>query len=77
MARYFTGLKRTNSFLGSGFTELIPAMDTPSRGGTDGNNENVHNFSSMFLQGEVYSTNCIIFCIFLSYKTLNTSYLFL
>ena len=39
-------------FFGSGFEEIISAMDTPSRTGADGFNENVHNyFINVFARG--------------------------
>lgn len=54
-----------NLFLGNGFTKIIPAMDIPSRGGTDGNNENVHNyFINVFARGGLAHLT-IIFLIYL------------
>ena len=64
-------------FWGSGFTELIPAMDTPSRGGTDGNNENVHNFFfNVFARGGFTQLIVLFFVYFYLIKHLNTSYPF-
>ena len=52
-------------------------MDTPSRGGTDGNNENVHNFFfNVFARGGFTQLIVLFFVYFYLIKHLNTSYPF-
>ena len=57
---------------GSGFEEIIPAMDTPSRSGVDGFNENVHNyFINVFARGglvHLFLILCLYICIFKNIK---------
>lgn len=62
-------------FWGYGFTELIPAMDIPSRGGTDGNNENVHNyFFNIFARGGFSQLLLVLYIYFYLIQYLTTLY---
>lgn len=57
---------------GSGFEEIIPAMDNPSRTGADGFNENVHNyFINVFARGglvHLLLILCVYICILKNIK---------
>jgi len=65
-------IENSTIFFGSGYQDIIPAMKIVGRGGSDGLNENVHNFLvNIFARGGLLQLgifSCILILIFINSK---------
>lgn len=78
----FIDLNKENKILfGYGYNDIIPAMDDVNRKGSDGTNENVHNyFVNILARGGVlhlFSITCFVLCMFIDIKNFELRKIFL
>lgn len=66
-------VEKSTIFFGSGYQDVIPAMQIKGRAGSDGLNENVHNFLvNIYARGGLLQLgvfSCILILIFINSKT--------